>query len=640
MGEHEVRTMEGDSRRAFMKCLLRDLRALEIMAREGQIESGVRRIGAEQELFLVDQSWRPAPAALDLIERLDDEHFTNELALFNVELNVDPFVFGEDALHRIETQLRELLGRAEDAAAEMGIHCVLAGILPTLRQSDLDLRNMTPRQRYRELNRALAEMRGGAPFDFRIKGVDELILKHDSVMVEACNCSFQVHFQVDADEFPRLYNIAQAVAGPVLALATNSPLLFGRRLWRETRIATFQQSVDTRSTSDHLRELSPRVSFGRSWVKDSVVELFREDIARFRVIFGTECEEDSLEVLEQGGVPSLKALRLHNGTVYRWNRACYGVTEGKPHLRIENRLFPSGPTILDEVANAAFWFGLISALSEEHRDITKVMDFEDATANFQAAARNGLHAQFDWLGKARPAERLVADELLPLARQGLVERGIRGEDIERYLGVVEERVESMQTGSQWLISSLSSMRDHGTAGERLNALTAASVARQKTCEPVHTWEPARLEEAGGWQHNYIKVEQFMTTDMFTVHEDESIDLVASLMDWQRIRHVPVEDSQHKLVGVVSYRALLRHLASGGEVDGKEHVAVSQLMHENPLTVSPDTRTLEAIELMRKSKVGCLPVVKEGHLVGVVVERDFMDIAAELLAERLREADEE
>ena len=476
-----------------------------------------------------------------------------------------------------------MLTKAREAAQRCGGEIVLTGILPTLRKSDLGLENMTPLPRYFALNRALSRLRGGA-YEFRIKGVDEVLIKHDSVMLEACNTSFQIHFQVGAEEFSNLYNVAQTVTAPVIAVATNSPLLFGRRLWRETRIALFQQAVDTRSSSHHLRDRSPRVSFGRSWVKSSAAELFKEDIARFKIILGTELDEDPFAKLEKGEAPKLKAISLHNGTVYRWNRACYGITDGKPHLRIENRVLPSGPTPLDEIANAAFWFGLISALSHEYEDITQVMEFEDAAANFMAASQQGLSAELTWLeGKTIPAGELVLESLLPLARKGLARRNIVVADIDRYLGVVEERVASKMTGSQWILTSLAGMKDHGTPGERLSALTAATVHRQKEGKPIATWEPARLEEAGGWKQHYLKVEQFMTTDLFTVHEDEPVDLVASLMDWERIRHVPVEDHDSRLVGLISYRAPIHLLAQGHpETDGPP-IPVGDIMKKDPLT---------------------------------------------------------
>ena len=637
MGEHDVREdISGEQLRLFMRHLLDDLRALERMLADGWIESGVRRVGAEQEMFLVGAGFRPAPLAVEALEAIDDPHFTTELARFNLEANLDPLSFGGDCLSRMESQLAELIALARRGAEGRGGEIALCGILPTLRKSDLGLENMTPVPRYFALNRAMNKLRGGA-YNFQIKGMDELIVKHDSVMLESCNTSFQVHFQVGAEEFAQLYNIAQAVAAPVVAAATNYPLLFGRRLWRETRIALFQHAVDTRSTSHELRERRPRVTFGRRWVAESVTELFQEDIARFKILLGGDLDEDPFAEIRAGRPPKLKALRLHNGTVYRWNRPCYGITEGKPHLRIENRYLPSGPSIVDEVANAALWFGLVSALSRDIDDVTKLMEFEDAHSNFTAAARNGLAAELVWFeGKEYSAPDLLLNELLPMARSGLERGGVDSKDIDHYLGIVERRVRSKQTGSQWVHQSLAAMKGKGTEGERMSALTASAVRQQKIGKPVSEWELASLAEAGGWEHHYYKVEQFMTTDLFTVSEDEPIDLVASLMDWEKIRHVPVEDNEHRLVGLVSYRSLIHLLAQGELAERGDPIPVSEVMKRNLTTVDPGTTTLEAVALMKKKHIGSLPVVKDGHLIGIVTERDFMDIAGELLEAKLKE----
>jgi CBS domain-containing protein len=635
MGTQQIETeFGGEVRRHFMRSLLADVRALERMLAEGMLEEGVRRVGVEQEVFLVDRSWHPAPAADILLPKLADPHYTTEFGLFNLEMNLDPQLFGDKCLSRMEEQLTGLVTNLRTVAATEGIEIALIGILPTIRKSDLGPENMTPRPRYAALNKALTDLRGGT-YEFHIKGVDELLLKHDSAMLEACNTSFQVHFQVGAKEFANLYNIAQVAAAPLLAAATNSPLLFGKRLWSETRIALFQQAVDTRSSGHHMRERSPRVTFGTGWIRNSVLELYKEDIARFRTLVGTDLDEDPFEKLKQGVTPELKALRLHNGTIYRWNRACYGVIDGKPHLRIENRVLPSGPTVVDEVANATFWFGLMGALSDQYDDITKVIEFETAAMNFTTAARQGLGAHFSWFeGREGMASNLILDSLIPAAWDALSRRGIDAGDIERYLGVIERRVWSGQTGSRWLLGSLSGMKDKGTPAERLNALTAAVVARQKENRPVSEWEPAQVGEAGGWKHNYFRIEQYMTTDIYSVQEDEPIDLVANLMEWQKIRHVPVEDAAHHLVGLVSYRGVLRAYAHSG--DQSAHLSVSEVMKRNPITVSPETTTLEAIALMRDHGIGCLPVVQEGRLIGIVTEHDFMDIAGELLEQKLKE----
>ena len=635
MGTQDVRELDFENLRSFTRHLLADLRALELMLHHGVLESGVRRIGAEQELFLVDRQFRPAPLAMEMLERIDDPHFTTEVARFNLEFNSDPLLFGGDCLSRLESQLDGLLGKARVAAAGLDAQVALIGILPTVDISDLTLENMTPKPRYFALNEAMRRLRG-KDWEFFIKGADELIIRHDSVMVEACNTSFQVHYQVGPEEFAPLYNLTQAVAAPVLAAASNSPLLFGRRLWRETRIALFQQSVDHRATGLHLREQAPRVSFGRHWVDDSVLEIFQEDITRFKVLLSADIEEDSLAMLGANLVPALQALRLHNGTIYRWTRPCYGVFDGKPHLRIENRILPSGPTVIDEMANAAFWFGLLSGLSRVYPDVRRVMEFDTALENFIAAARLGLRAQFGWPGHQQiPADELILQELLPVAREGLANRGVDAADADRFLGVLEERVRTKRTGAQWQLDSFSALRDRGSRAERLAAITAATIEKQAEGRPVHTWSLASLEHAGGWEKHHARIEQFMTADLITVGPDEGIELVATLMKWKRIRHVPVEDSEHHLIGLVSQRTLIGIIADRAADLGKGPIPVHEVMSTNLVTVTPETPTLEAIDLMRSHKVGCLPVLKDGRLVGIITEFDLLTVARQLLELQLR-----
>jgi CBS domain-containing protein/gamma-glutamylcysteine synthetase len=636
MGEQTIQHgTDSAELREFTRKLLADLHALEKMLADGQIESGVTRIGAEQELVLVDADWQPAPVNLEVLDRIDDPRFTTELGRFNIEFNLDPIDLHSGCLRQMETELTSLLAKARQATAGMDTSIVLTGILPTLEKSDLTLENMTPRPRYFQLNEAMTRLRG-RNYDFRIKGRDELLIEHDNVMLEACNTSFQVHFQVGPEQFAARYNNAQAVAAPVLAVATNSPLLFGRSLWSETRIALFQQSIDTRAPSAHLRDLSPRVSFGRQWLQSSALEIFQEDLARFKVIMSTEVDEDPLGCLRSGKTPELRALRLHNGTVYRWNRPCYGISDGKPHLRIENRVLPAGPTILDEVANAAFWYGLMSGVADRFEDITKEMEFEAAKENFTRAARLGLGAQLYWPGKQElPAQKLILEELLPIAHEGLTSLAIDSADIDRYLGVIEGRTENAQTGAKWLISSYDRLRQSSTRAETLSALVAGGLQRESTGEPTHTWSLAESTEAGDQRKHYLRIEQIMTTDLFTVNKDELVDMAAYVMNWQHIRHVPVENKEHRLVGLVSHRSLLRLVSE--TLDGRSATAkpISEIMNVDLVTVRPETPTLEAIRLMREHRISCLPVVEEGdRLVGIVTEHDFMGIAGQLLEQFL------
>lgn len=637
MGEKDVRQeTDTEQLRVFTKRLLDDLRALEQVIDGGLVESGIRRIGAEQELFLVDDHWRPATAATEVLDVVDDPRVTGELGRFNLEFNLDPKEFGGDCLSQLEREIDELLATVRRGAAQCGVKVALTGILPTLRKSDLSLDNMMPEPRYHALNDALTQLSGG-PYQFRIQGTDDLLISHDSIMLEAANTSFQVHFQVGPEEFAKLYNIALAVTAPVMAAATNSPLLFGRRLWRETRIALFQQSIDTRGGAPDLRELSPRVRFGARWIDRSILEIFREDIAQFDVVLAAEIDENPFESIEKGMAPSLKALMLHNSTVYRWNRPCYGVKDGVAHLRIENRVLPSGPTPLDEMANAAFWFGLMAGLAEQYDDIRSVMSFDDAKSNFIVAGRLGLAGHFHWInGDMFSAPDLILQRLLPLSREALTEVGIDQDDIERYLGVIEARVSSGRTGSDWMIRSLSSMKDPSTLDERLSALTAATVSRQEGGEPVHRWDLATIDEAGGWLPSYMYVEQYMNTAPITVRADAPIDLVANLLDWHRIQHIPVEAEGHQLVGLVSHRSLLRFLASDDRERQDAPVPVSRIMHRDLVTVAPETPTVEAIKLMRENKIGCLPVITDSKLVGLITEREFTGIAGQLLEKMLQE----
>ncbi len=637
MGRQDVSThLNPGQFRTFTRALLNDVRALDRMIQSDMFEADTRRLGVEQELFLVNRGRRPAPLAMELLEALPEmQELTTELAKFNLELNLSPLIIGPGVLRRLEETLNALINQvAEHAHRHREADVVLTGILPTLHRSDLALANMTPRSRYAALDEALRRTGGGC-YRIYIQGTDELHLEHDSVMFEGCNTSLQLHLQVSPDEFAPLHNLAQAIIAPVLAAAVNSPLLFGKRLWAETRIALFQRSIDTRGATPHLRDVTPRVRFGEGWTNASVVELYQEDIARIPALLGAEIDEDPFAQLDAGKVPELRALQLYNSTVYRWNRPCYGITGQRPHLRIECRALPAGPTILDEVANTAFWLGLMLGGRRAWSDVRERMDFDDARANFVAAARRGLKAGFTWMGHASvSAPELILQELLPVAYQGLEAAGVEDDERRQYLGVIEEWVRTRRTGAWWLEHSLAKMGRSGTRSERMAALTASMIRQQRSGHPAHEWAPASIREGGGWRYNYLRVEQFMTTDLFTVKEDEVIDLAALVMDWKRVRQIPVENEQRRLVGLVSYGAVLRRLA-GCHAD-ESAIPVREIMDPHPITITPETPTLEAIHLMRTNRITCLPVVKNDQLVGILTADDLVPIAERLLEEKLGE----
>lgn len=633
MGEERVKLADSQEEvQRFMKSVLKDLRAMNKMLNEDNwFETSPIRIGAEQELCLVDRHSKASPRSMEVLDKLDDENFTTEFAKFNLEINLDPLEFKGDCLSRMENQLQEKVDKVRYVVEEMGGDILLTGILPTIRKVDVDLKNLTPLQRYRALCKAINKLRGG-DFDLRIQGMDELLMKFDSPLLEACNTGFQVHLQVSPEEFVRKYNIAQAITAPVLAAAVGSPILFGKRLWSETRIALFQQSVDTRTVGDHLRESSPRVTFGNEWVKESILEIFQEDTARYRVMLSSEVTEEVEKKLSEGIPPNLNALQVHNGTVYRWNRPCYGVSNGKAHLRIENRVFPSGPTVTDEMANAAFWLGLLNKMEDYHKDITKVMDFDDARMNFVAASKMGLDTKFRWVNDRRVnAVDLITEELLPIAREGLEKAKVQQGDIDSYLEVIEERVNSGQTGANWMLNNYASlMKENNSKEQTLAAITTAMIKNQKKGEPVHKWGRARMEDLSHWQPSSLIVEEFMTTDLFTVQKDDILEFVSDLIDWRRIRYVPVEDDKKQLVGLVTMRMIFREYSKTIHHDEEIPKTVDDIMIRNPITVHPEASIMEAMDIMDSQKIGCLPVVKNNRLVGIITEQNYMTIAGRLL----------
>lgn len=634
MGYQKVNTLESKTEmQQFVRALLDDVQALEYMLENDWFESDITRIGAEQEMCLVDnKTFKPACINMEVLDQLTDAPWcVTELAKFNLETNLSPREFVGTCLSDMEAENLEYLARIQKILDTKDASIILTGILPTLRKHDLEMHNLTPKDRYFALMAALSKHLLGSSFELHIEGVDELLVKHDSPLLEACNTSFQVHLQVSPQEFVKMYNIAQTLAAPVTAIAANSPLVFGRRLWHETRIALFQQSLDTRATTDHMRERLPRVNFGSNWLRGDITQIHKEDISRFRVLLASAPEENSIEMVREGKVPKLRALQVHNSTVYRWNRPCYGISpNGKPHLRIENRVMPAGPTPVDAVANAAFWLGCMVTMGKNFEDITKKLSFADVRDNFLKAAKFGIDTTFTWFNdKKIPATELILKELLPMAHDGLKARKVKAADISKYLGIIEARAEKHTTGARWILRSYTQLHETFSNDEAVTAVTAAIVKNQKENKPVHTWEMPTTADLEVWRPSKSKVEEFMSTDLFTVQKDDLIALVADIMDWRKIRYMPVENAKGELVGLVTSRILLRQFARHGALAGSD-IAVKDIMIEKPITVKPDTTILEAMNLMRDNQVGCLPVVKGKELVGIITEMDFLRITGRLM----------
>ncbi|MFN5168742.1 MAG: glutamate-cysteine ligase family protein [Cyclobacteriaceae bacterium] len=618
MGEHTIRIAEySDERRAFLQHLLHDVQALDLMVERGLIEKGIGRIGAEQEFFLVDRHFKPTRNGPEILAQLHDAHFATELARYNLEINLDPVALESDCLRKMESQLHGLLEQANNVAGRFGDRVLLTGILPSIDLRAVELDYLTPNPRYQALGEIVRRLRG-QDFELNIKGVDELMLAHTNILLEACNTSFQAHLQVSAEDFVSMYNWAQAISGPVLAICTNSPLLFGRELWSETRITLFQQSVDMRSRKYNLRERQQRVSFGSKWIR-SVTEVYKDDISRYPLIFLTHLENDSLAQLQRGEAPDLKALRIHNGTIWKWNRPCYGVLNGKPHLRIENRYIPAGPTVADEMANLAFWVGLMKAMPPSYHEIWNAMDFEDAKENFYKAARIGLFGQMRWNNKFWKTEDLVLDLLLPMARTGLTEAGIHGPDIEHYLSIIESRVRAGTTGSRWMVENFRHLKRQLGREEATVTLTAAMCQRMDTQKPLHEWSPVTLAERDSVSLDYGHVGNVMSTDLVTARANDPLELVEKVMAWRHIRHLPVEDDQGNIRGIITRRRIEDFFSKPQPIIA---ATAEDIMIRDPICIPPSLSIAEAMQLMLDRKVSCLPVIDQGQLVGIVTEQDM------------------
>jgi len=626
MGDFAVKPIRSEKmRHRFLKTLLREVKALDLMVQEGRFEREKLRIGAEQELCLIDEDGEPSLLGPEILTDIDDPHFTSEIGRFNLEINLDPFELRSDCLRNTERQLLRLLSLGDGIASDHGARFVLSGILPSLTHRHLLRKNMTPEKRYYLLSDVMKQQRG-ADFEIHIQGVDELMARLDTVLFEACNTSFQLHLQIPSEDFVDYYNWAQLISAPVLATAVNSPLLFGRELWMETRIALFQQSIDTRRSTNILRERQPRVYFGNRWLHNSVSELFKDHITRFPLILANEAEEDALAVLHAGNAPKLRSLRLHNGTVYTWNRPCYGVSQNRAHLRIENRYLPAGPTVADGMANFAFWLGLMRGIPPEKRKFYQDMSFQAVKDNFYRAARYGLHTVFCWFGKEWDAGTLIREELLPMARKGLEQSGVNSTDIDRYLGIIEDRVGNRRNGAQWQIDNFRRLSADYGSGVATVALTQAIRNRQENGTPVHQWTNIDSRKVYTLDVSRDKVCQFMSTDLYSVREQEPLEFVKTIMDWKKIRHLPVEDAQDNLIGLVTHTNL-RHFQEIPEEEWGS-IPIREMMVKNLITVSPDTPISSAARLMKTYGVGCLPVVQDNKLLGLITDTDVKRIMGE------------
>jgi hypothetical protein len=486
--EVEQHKFTREDRAKYRQKIRRSLDVFASMLRESRFEFERPLTGMEIELNLIDDKADPAMRNAEVLGAIADPDFQTELGQYNIEINVPPRRLAGEENADLERALRASLNNAEEHARSVGAHMVMIGILPTLRREHMTAESLSANPRYALLNEQIFAARG-EDLDIRIDGIDRLAVTTDTIAPESACTSTQFHLQVSPDQFAAYWNAAQVIAGVQVALGANSPLLFGRELWRETRIPLFEQATDTRSEEIRAQGVRPRVWFGERWIT-SVFDLFEENVRYFPALLPICDEHDPGEILERGDTPELSELRLHNGTVYRWNRPIYAVVKGRPHLRVENRVLPAGPTVLDTIANAAFYYGLIRMLAEAERPIWTQMSFSAAEENFHAGARHGIAASVFWPGLGYvPVTELVLRRLLPLAHQGLDRWGVSPAERDRLLGIIEQRCLTGRNGATWQVETLHALEGEGHLDRQdaLHEMLRRYLPPMHENIPVHEW---------------------------------------------------------------------------------------------------------------------------------------------------------
>jgi gamma-glutamylcysteine synthetase len=488
MGQRvEAATLAADRAEQVRRRLEQSVAALGRMVDEGWFTGHADTVGLEVELDLVDPLGRPRLVNDPALDRLDRPDLQQELSQFNIELNVAPRPLRGPVLGDLERELASVLSRCDIGIAGLGARIVAIGMLPTLSATDLTYERLSANPRYALLSHRMRSARRRL-FAVRIDGCESLTFAADSVAPEAAATSLQLHLRVSPERFAAFYNAAQAIAPIQVAVAANAPFLLGRQLWQETRIALCEQVLDTRRPVEVARGALPRAWLGDRWVSNAV-ELFADTVGRFPPLLPVIDAEDPEQALAARVAPQLSELRLQNGTVWRWNRPVYDVQGGRPHLRIENRVLPSGPTPVDMIANAALYYGLVRALADADPPVWAHTPFDAAEVDLHAAARCGLDVPVRWAGRTSPVRRLVLDELLPLAADGLARWQVDAADRDRYMGVVEARVRSGRTGASWQTQVVRQLEDHWGFDRpaALREMTRRYVEHARDGAPVHDW---------------------------------------------------------------------------------------------------------------------------------------------------------
>ncbi len=467
-----------------------NLAALKLLFDREDFGRGPASLGAELEMSIVDDNSHALPLNRQILADSVDPNLQLELNRFNLEYNLSPVAAAGSPFSVMRSELERALDVLGTTAARHGGRVAPIGILPTLTLDDLQSGVMTDLHRYRALQFGIQRIRQH-DFHIRIDGDEPLDLEIDSVTVEGANTSFQLHMRVDPDDFADFYNAAQLATPLALAVGANSPFLLGHSLWDETRIALFKQAVDTRGPNSNEWRRAARVPFGHGWVRDGPYELFAESCHLYPILLPVFGAEDPIDIVANGGIPKLQELRLHQGTIWNWNRPVYDAADGG-HVRIELRALPSGPTPIDMMASGAFLIGLTAGLSRDVNELLPAFPFRYAEYNFYRAAQKSLQAELLWPtldgNSPRTAEaRALCRDFVDVADEGLGMLGVDADERRSLLGEIRARLDSGTTPAAWQrrrLARYSRMpRDRALVRVLEDYLTQVETGR-----PVSTWD--------------------------------------------------------------------------------------------------------------------------------------------------------
>ena len=455
---------------AFEKALFHEHEYVKgLFAKGSEIFSNKYRIGYELEVCILDSDNLPNPINKEILDDIHSPLFTNELAKYDLEINGNVFELNGDAPLKLDEDMLSLWDEGQASAKKFNAELGLFGVLPSLKlkhfnktlfQSDM--------HRYTLVSQRMRELRH-EPVKILFQGEDEVSLEKDDVMLEALGTSLQIHLQIPFDESVAYYHAALLASVVLLGFSANSPLVLGKRAWHESRIAIFEQSVDTRNKERREHGDEKRVHFAHGYI-NSWMDLFEQNNA-FKIIFAD---------VKELPVSELHHFSLHNGTIWRWIRPILDRDkDGKHTLRLELRALPSGPTLIDTQVNIWFFIGLIEGFVKSKIDLQKI-PFETLKDDFYSVAKTGLNTKFHEPKDTKKVslKEWILNDGLSLTKIGLDSFGIA--DADEYLNIIKERTSNGQNGASWQL-------EHFKKFNNIPKLMEDYMKNSEQNIPVHKW---------------------------------------------------------------------------------------------------------------------------------------------------------